>query len=110
MATWKEGDRVKVVSREVTEEDRKSNRYYTHMAGLIGTVQNIYGDDEVAIKMDVSSLTKVSASVHKGAVERMRDKFLGSVSEEQKKQLTPEELNFSANFVLLCRGSDIEKL
>lgn len=109
MPAYKEGDRVRVVSRDVTEEDRKSNRYFSHMAGLYGTVQNVYGDEEIAIKVELSSLSKISADVHRGAVERMRERFLGSVSEEQKKQLSPEELNFSANHVLLCRGSDLEK-
>ena len=110
MPHWKEGDRVRVVTRPVTEEDRKLNRYFEHMAGLEGTVQNVYGPGEIAIKVDVDSLTHVSQDVHRVAVERMREKFLGSVSEEQKKQLTAEELNFNAHYVLLVQGSDLEKL
>ena len=44
MSTWKEGDRVRIKTRPVTEEDRKTNRYFDHMAGLVGTVQNIYSE------------------------------------------------------------------
>jgi len=110
MPTWKEGDRVRVVTRAVTEEDRKKNRYFAHMGGLLGTVQNVYGPGEVAIKVDSASLSKISADVHRTAVERMREKFLGSISEEQKKQLTAEELNFNAHYVLLVQGSDLEMI
>jgi hypothetical protein len=109
MPTWKEGDRVRIVERKVTEEDRKQNRYFDHMAGLTGTVQNIYSDKEVAIKVDDGSMTKVSTEVHKTANKRLREKFLANVSEEQKKLLTPEELNFDMHYVLLVDSKDLEK-
>lgn len=107
MPKWKEGDRVKIVERPVTDEDRKKNRYYEHMAGLIGTVQNVYGPEEIAIKVDPESLTSVSAQVHKTSTQRMREKFLKETSEEQKKQLTPEEMNFNAHYMLLVRAEDL---
>ncbi|HMS53891.1 MAG TPA: hypothetical protein PKA27_00695 [Fimbriimonadaceae bacterium] len=109
MATWKEGDRVRIVTREVTEEDRKTNQYYSHMAGLVGTIQNIYANDEIAVRVDVPSLSAVSRDVHKTSIDRMRDKFVGSLSEEQKKSLSSEELNFDAHYMLLCQGKDLEK-
>jgi hypothetical protein len=109
MASWKEGDRVRVVSRPVTEEDRKKNRYFEHMANLTGTIQTIYNSEEIAIKVDSPAMTEVSRDVHKLAVSRMREKFIGSVSEEQRKQLSPEELNFDAHFVLLVRSADLEQ-
>jgi hypothetical protein len=109
MPTWKEGDRVCVITRDVTEEDRKKNRYFAHMAGLTGTVQNVYGPEEIAIKVDLDCLSQVSREVHRTAVKRMRERFLSSISEEQKKQLTPEEIDFSAHYVLLLRAEDLEK-
>jgi ribosomal protein L21E len=110
MKQWREGDRVVIVTRPVTEDDRKANRYFEHMAGLTGTVQNIYAPDQVAIKVDPKTLTEVTAEVHKVATERMREKFLNNVSDEQRKQLTKEELEFEANFVLLVRGEDLEQV
>lgn len=110
MSTWKEGDRVKIVNRPVVDEDRRKGQYYDHMADLTGTVQNVYSKDEIAVKVDPASLSTVTKDVHAESIRRMRDKFLGNVSEEQKKQLTPEELNFTANYVLLLQGSDIVKL
>ena len=100
---------MKIVHRKVTDEDRKKNLYYEHMAGLTGIVENVYGKDEIAVKIDQDSLSDVTRNVHKEATKRMRAKFLDPVSEEQKKQLTPEELNFSANYVLLVQGADLEK-
>jgi hypothetical protein len=110
MPNWKEGDIVRVIQRPVTEEDRKTNRYFDHMAGLVGTVQNVYSNEEIAIKTDPPSLTDVTAKVHKAATQRMREKFLNNVSEEQKKLLTSEELNFNVNYVLLVRSNDLEKI
>lgn len=109
MPNWKEGDRIRIVNRPVTEEDRKKNRYFEHMAGLTGTIQNIYNSEEIAIRVDAEAMSNVTSDVHKQAVSRMRDKFVSSVSEEQRKQLTPEELNFDAHYVLLVRAADIEK-
>lgn len=110
MASWKEGDRVKVVNRKVNEDDRKKGQYFEHMAGLTGTISNIYAKDEIAVKIDIDSLSSVTQKVHKEATKRMREKFLSAISEEQKKQLTAEELNFDANYVLLVQSGDIEKL
>ena len=109
MATWKEGDRVRVVKRKVTDEDKKKGRYFDHMAGLTGTIENVYSKDEIAIRVDIDSLSTVTQKVHKEATKRMREKFVNAISEEQKKQLTTEELNFDANYVLLVQGTDLEK-
>lgn len=100
---------MKIVHRKVTDDDRKKGRYFEHMGGLVGTVENVYGKDEIAVKIDVDSLSDVTRRVHKEATRRMREKFLANISEEQKKQLTAEEMNFDANYVLLLQGSDLEK-
>jgi len=100
---------VRVVSRPVTEEDRKKNRYFEHMAGLSGSIQTIYNSEEIAIRIDPEALTDVTKQVQNDAVIRMREKFIGSVGEEQRKQLTPEELNFDSHYVLLVRDVDLER-
>lgn len=105
-----EGDRVKVAERAVTADDRKANRYFSHMAGLTGTVQNVYENDEIAVRMDNATLTKATADVHSRAEKRMREKFLQGLSEEGKKQLTSEELNFEVHYVLLVQAGDLEKI
>ena len=110
MAKFKEGDRVQIIEREVTTSDKESNRYYAHMAGLTGTVQNVYAPEENAVRVDIDSLGNVAADVHKKAVKRMREKFLSSIGEEQKKKLTKEELNFNAHYMLLVHEEDMKKI
>jgi len=110
MSKWKEGDRVRIVARPVAEEDLKSSRYYDHMAGLVGTVQNIYSDTEIAVKIDPEFMTKVTAEVQKEATMRMREKFLTNATEEQKKQFTKEEMEFDAHYVQLVQSKDLEKV
>lgn len=106
---WREGERARIVNRPVTEQDRKSSRYFEHMAGLEGVIQNVYNDDEIAVKVDLDKLGKVTGAVHKEATSRMRERFSTAISEEQKKQLTAEELNFEPHYVLLVRGEDLER-
>jgi len=109
MSKWKEGDHVRVVSRPVTEEDRKKNRYFDHMSGLTGIVQNVYSEGEIGVRVDPESMSPVTRVVHKTATERMRKKFLDDAPEVVKKSLTPEELEFDAHYVLLVQSSDLEK-
>jgi hypothetical protein len=109
MPNWKEGERVRVVDRPVTEEDRSQNRYFEHMANLTGTIQNIYNSEEIAVRIDPDAMGEITKEVQKEAVNRMREKFVNNVSDEQRKQLAPEELNFDAHFVLLVRATDLER-
>ena len=110
MPNLKEGDRVKIISRPVTEEDRKKNLYYDHMGGLTGVVENVYSETEIAVKIDLDTLSKISRDTHTTATDRLRSKFLESISEEQKKMLTTEELNFEAHYMLLVMSKDLEKI
>jgi len=110
MPTWTEGDRVKVVARPVTEDDRKKNRYFSHMAGLIGTVQSAYNEEEIAVKIDPTALVGVTRDVHKTATDRMRARFLEDTSEVQKKALSKEELEFEVHYVLVVQSSDLESI
>lgn len=83
---------------------------YDYMLDLKGTVENYYGANEIAVKIDVDSLPPVAGRVHSEATKRMREKFLDSVGEEQKKLLTREELEFVPNYVILVRETDLEKV
>lgn len=106
---FKEGDRIRVVTRPATEQDKANNRYFDHMAGLLGTIQNVYENSEYAVRIDENSLSKPSKAIHKEATVRMRAKLLDGLSEVQKKELTKEELDFDVHFMLLIHGDDMEK-
>ena len=109
MAQWKTGQRVRVTSRKVTAEDRAKSRYFEHMAGAQGEIQSVYDDGNVAVQVDPASLNEVARGVHKTATVKMREKFVAGISEEQRKSLTKEELEFDTHYVLLVRGEDLEK-
>jgi hypothetical protein len=109
MTSCAEGDRVKIVTRLVTEEDRKSHRYYSHLGGLEGTVVSVYSPEEVSVRIAIDSASAVTQEVQEETTRRLREKFVGSVSEEQKKLLTKEELDFEPNFVVLVAMKDLEK-
>ena len=110
MARFKEGDKVKVTSRPASVEDSAVTHYYDHMGGLTGTVENYYNDQEIAVKVDLEVLPDVARRVHKDATKRMRKKFDDSISNEQKGQLTGDELRFTPHYVLLVRSDDLEKV
>jgi ribosomal protein L21E len=106
---FKEGDRVSIITREVTEKDQKDRRYFPFMGGLTGTVQNVYAESQVAVRVDESSLSKISLQAHTEATRRMREKLASSISEEQKKELTKEELEFNTHFMLLIHSDDLQQ-
>lgn len=110
MAKLKEGDRVKIVQRTPTAEDRRSNHYFEHMGGLTGVVEQVYGPDDVSVKVDQSALAGVVLDVNKEAARRLRDRFANEAAEQAKAKFTPEELNFTPNYVLLVRSEDLEKV
>lgn len=105
MARFKEGDKVRVVTRPSSIEDSAATHYYDHMGGLTGTVENYYNDQEIAVKVDLDLLPDVAKRVHKDATKRMRAKFEDSISNEQKGQLSNEELKFTPHYMLLVRGT-----
>lgn len=99
-----------MVVRPVTEDDRKSQKYFAHMGGMTGTVENVYADDLLAVRVDEASLTAANTRVHNDSCERIRQKFLLQTPEEVKKLMTKDELNFRAHFMQLIRSSDLEKI
>ena len=109
MPQLKVGEKVRVVTRKVTVEDRAKSRYFEHMAGTSGEIQSVYDDGTVALQVDPASLNEVARGVHKTATLKMREKFANGISEEQRKALTKEELEFDTHYVLLVRTEDVEK-
>ena len=79
------------------------------MGGLTGTVENYYNDQEVAVKIEIDSLSDVARKVHKDATKKMREKFEDSIGAEQRGQLTPAELKFTPHYMVLVRAVDLEQ-
>ena len=108
MAEVKPGQKVSVVARRVTAEDKAKSRYFEHMANAVGEVQSVYDDGTVAIQVETDSLGETPRGVHRTATLKMREKFSNGISEEQRKALSREELEFDTHYVLLVRKEDLQ--
>lgn len=108
MANMKEGDRVQIVARQQTSSDQKEKTYYPFMAGLRGTIYRLYQDGRASVLIDPDSLPEPIRARHSEAEERMKNRWLESLSEEARSRLTPEEKEFHLNYVLLVRLEDLQ--
>ncbi|HAH86182.1 MAG TPA: hypothetical protein DCL60_02295, partial [Armatimonadetes bacterium] len=104
---FKEGDYVKVISREQTPEDVKNGTYYPHFGGLYGTVDRIY-DDTICIKVDIDSLPKDMMKRHQDVEESIRKKWLNGLSGEARNRLSAEDRRFNLAYTILVSANDLE--
>lgn len=110
MATVKEGDKVRVVTRPITEQDRSVYKFFDHMHGLEGVVAAVYNKEEVAVNVDLDQLQGVPKEIHGVATKRMQESFKEASTENQRKLLDKDEMKFTPNYVLLVREADLEKI
>ena len=110
MSTLKEGDRVRIATREQTEEDEKSGMYYTYYGGLTGVVQKVYSKQEVSVDVETEALTKEIRKRHEDVRDQMKTKWLDGLSEEGRGKLTEREKDFTLRYILLVPMADLEKI
>lgn len=104
---FKEGDRVQIVERTMTAEDAKSNLYYTHFAGIRGTITKVFSNQEASIEVDLDSLPEVIAKRHTDFQDKWRTDWLDRQSEEARNRLTPAERAFNVRYCLLLSVKDL---
>jgi hypothetical protein len=105
---FKEGDYVKIVTREVTTADIKSGMFYSFFCGLAGTVDRIY-NKEICIKLDLDTLPEDMQKRHLSVQESIRRKWLNNLSGETRNRLTPEERRLELSYTILVQSTDLEK-
>jgi hypothetical protein len=110
MPTLKEGDAVRIVRREATEEDVKAERYFSFFGGLTGSVRKVYSKEEIAVEVDLESLPVEVRKRHLGVRDQMKTKWLDGLSEEGRGKLTEREKDFHLRYMLLVAGNDLEKV
>ncbi len=108
MAGVKAGDRVRIVQREQTADDVKSSLYFPHYAGLTGSVQKAYVGDEVAVQIELESLTREIRKRHDSVRDQMKTKWLDGLSEEGRGKLTEREKDFNLRYIVLVTQGDLE--
>lgn len=109
MARIAEGDRVRVVTREATDEDAKSNIYFGFYGGLTGSVMKVYDAGEVSVEVEQESLTREIRRRHEDVRDQMKTKWLDGLSEEGRSKLTEREKDFKLRFMILVKLDDLEK-
>ncbi len=109
MARIQAGDRVQIIDREATPQDLKSGLYFPHYGGLHGQVQKVYGQNEVAVEVDLETLPEAVWKRHMDARDQMRRRWLDGLPEEQRRKLTPEQKEFRLRYVVLVAQSDLRK-
>src|SRR5688572_13327073 len=82
MIRLKAGDAVRIADRPATPKDVKSGLYFGFYRGLMGRVQKVYRDGEVAVVIDPDSLPEDIWLRHMAVRDRMRDAWIGGLSEE----------------------------
>ena len=105
----KQGDRVRIADREATAEDLKSNLFHNHFRGLIGTVQKVFANNEVAVDVEMSTLNEVIATRHVEMQEQMKNKWLDGLSEDARTRLTPNERAFKLRYTVLVSLADLKE-
>lgn len=108
MAAIKSGDRVTIVTREVTGEDEKTGMYYSYFGGLTGTVESVYDDRSVCVDIDIESLEHEMQKRHLEMQEAERKRWLANLSGEMRNRLTAEQRQLKMSYKLLVSKKDIE--
>ncbi len=103
----KAGDRVTVVSRDVTAEDQKSGLYYAYFGGLTGRVERIYPDGSVCVDVDLESLSEEARARHLAIQESEQQRWLEGLSDEVRNRLTPEQRQLKMSYRILVSKEDL---
>lgn len=108
MPKWNVGDRVRIVTREQTAADVRENAYFPHMAGLEGTVSKVYSPEEVCVVVERETLPEENATRHAEIETHLQEKWLDSISQEARNNLSDEERQFNLNYTIVLDGNDLE--
>jgi len=108
MPTWKVGDRVRVARRDQSMSDVQENAYFPHMADLEGTISKIYSADEICVTVDRETLPEQNAERHTEIEQHLQERWLDSISQEARANLSEPERQFRLHYTLLVKGADLE--
>jgi hypothetical protein len=108
MASFKTGDRVRIIEREVTTADVKSQLYYEYFRNLVGVVEHVYDDDTISLKVDLDSLPVDIEKRHHEVEASAQRRWMSNISEEQKDKLSEKEKLVTMSYNILVSTKDLE--
>jgi len=103
-----EGDRVRVIDRDQTSADIKSQLFYDHYRNLVGTVAKLYADGTASVNVDPQALTKEVSKRHDETSNGIRQRWLDGLSEEGRNKLSAAEKAFNLRYTILVAATDLE--
>ena len=109
MATWKVGDRVRIVEREQSTKDAQENAYFPHMGGLEGVVSKVYSLEEICVDVDRETLPEQNAGRHAEIEQHLQERWLESISQEARSNLSDIERQFRLHYTLIVKAADLER-
>ena len=107
MAAAKAGDRVEIVTRDLTSDDAKTGLYYEYFGGLVGTIDRVYDDGSVCLDVDIDSLSEDTRKRHLDMQETERKRWLESLSDEMRNRLTADQKQLKISYKILVSKNDI---
>lgn len=108
MSSFKTGDRVRIVDRELLASDIKSGLYYDYFRNLTGVVERVYEDDTASVKIDLESLPVDVERRHHEVEDAAKRRWLSNVSDEQKDKLSEKEKTVTLSYNVLVASKDLE--
>lgn len=108
MASFKAGDKVRVITRETTADDEKNDLYYSYFGGLTGSVDTIYEDGSVCVDIDLESLSEAARERHLALQEAEKKRWLEGLSGEARGRLTAEQKQLKLSYKILTSVKELE--
>jgi hypothetical protein len=102
----KEGQTVKFIPRDASAEARPVP-YYDFYTSLYGKVAKIYDDGTAAVIIDQASMPDDARERHEKSERDMRDKWMRSLSEDDRSKLTDAQKRFALRYTLLVTATDL---
>ncbi len=101
------GDVVRLSDREANAADVKSQLFFPHYRGLVGTIIKTYPDGTANIHVSSESLPAEIRTRHLAGTDAMRQKWLDGLSDESRNKLSSSEKKFSLRYHLLVALEDL---
>jgi hypothetical protein len=102
----KEGQTIQFIPRDRTS-DTYPAPFYDFYVGLRATIAKIYDDGTAAVVVDRSTLSEEARERHEKSERDMRDKWMRSLSEDDRSKLTDLQKQFSLRYTLLVSTADL---
>jgi hypothetical protein len=108
MSPLRTGSRVKIADREMTAADVKSGLFYDYFRNLKGTVERIYEDKSVCVRIDLESLPDDVRQRHIEVQDAVRDRWVQGLGQEHREQLAGGGKALTLAYSILVSAADLE--